>query len=713
MSHRRAACGSRKQMLANGLRTLAAWCGVVAFAAATGIGLRSTSAQDPWEFTPYKIHIWLAFEDAPELPAGLREDIRRHVMSQSEAAFGSTWDVHVDEAPKQFSSELLYRLDQFPIDDLVAYAKLGKSAQPPKAKPNTAGAAGGSSSGEAAAKPTTTPAAPAAPAPAAPAPAAPAPTDAAPMPIPMPPAPMPPAAGACESPQEDGGSSAAGNGAAVSTAEAGAPSNAGAGAASDPAASSPAGAAASSGSSPTAAGGAASAPPTDAAVEGEEKPKHDPLVDQLRAVFNGDKLLVASVRATVDGWRVTTREMDVRARRWSELSTTEVYDRELLPYSIATSLHEVFYPIARIDFQKEKTIMLRLRAAGLSMRPEDPILVGENTFLRPWVRNNDRYGEPRPPLGVQTIPFSFLMVQKRETARLECELHTGVRFPVTGRNTARTQRFAIAVRPAKATTLVRLRTNEKPAQPLSGYDIFAKDPRNENIQLIGRTDWRGTMEVPPVDDFPLRVIYVKNGGSLLARLPTIPGLEPEMLVDLTPDDRRLQAEGYISGVQAVLTDLVAQRELYAKRIRAKLTDAKIAEAEQLLEEFKALQTRDDVQKLLDIQQPRITSPHKKVQAKIDKLFEDTRKLLFKHVDPALANQLENDVKQTKEGKGPYAAASGAMNAALGPASPPPAPPAPAPAAPAAAPNGSPPPMGSPPAPMGSPPAPMGSPPPPM
>ena len=35
-------------------------------------------------------------------------------------------------------------------------------------------------------------------------------------------------------------------------------------------------------------------------------------------------------------------------------------------------------------------------------------------------------------------------------------------------------------------------------------------------------------------------------------------------------------------VQAVLTDLVAQRELYAKRIRAKLTDAKIAEAEQLL-----------------------------------------------------------------------------------------------------------------------------------
>ncbi|MFO0870732.1 MAG: hypothetical protein U0935_17525 [Pirellulales bacterium] len=179
--------------------------------------------------------------------------------------------------------------------------------------------------------------------------------------------------------------------------------------------------------------------------------------------------------------------------------------------------------------------------------------------------------------------------------------------------------------------------------------MYAKDPHSEKIELIGRTDWRGTMELPPSPDFPLRVVYVKNGGSLLARLPTVPGVEAEMVVDLTPDDRRLQAEGFVSGVQAVLTDLVAQRELYTKRIRARLTEGKVGDAEKLLEEFKALPTRDDVQKLLDQQQPRITSPHKKVQAKIDKQFEDTRKLLYKFVDPGLLGKLEDDVKQTREG----------------------------------------------------------------
>jgi hypothetical protein len=330
--------------------------------------------------------------------------------------------------------------------------------------------------------------------------------------------------------------------------------------------------------------------------------------------------------------------------------------------------------------------MTRLRAGALAVRGDEPVLVADDSLLRPWVRHNDRYGEPRPPLGVQAIPFSFLMVKKRDGGRLECEPHTGVRFPITGRNSARTERFALAVRAAGEATTVRLRTNEKPPQPLSGYDIFAKDPKTEKVELIGRTDWRGTMELPRLADSPLRVVYVKNGGSLLARLPTVPGHEPEMVVDLTPDDKRLQAEGFVAGVQAVLTDLVAQRELYAKRIRSRLSEGKIAEAQKLLEEFKALPSRDDVQKLLDQQQPRITTSYKKVQAKIDKLFEDTRKLLYKFVDPAMAAKLEEEVRQTSEGKGPYAAALGAVNAAeravapTAPAAPPPAPAAPAPAA---------------------------------
>ncbi len=574
---------------------VALWLGLVMLASRTAV------AQDPWEYKPYRIHVWLALEAVPELPKSLHAAIERAVVEQSEAAYGATWDVQVRRAPPRFLTELLYRDVPLPPEELAVAAKLGKQT-PPK----TAG------------KPADPkPADPKKPADSKPADSKPADSK---------PADAKPADG------KPGESAAVAEG---KKAEAG---------------------------------------------DSEQAVANDPLVGELRAVFKSDKLLVASVTAVTDGWRIRARELDVRARRWTAAWDNVAPDAAGLPSVVVAGLHASFLPLVRIDYAQDKSIMTRLRAGALAVRGDEPVLVGEDSLLRPWVRHNDRYGEPRPPLGVQAIPFSFLMVKKRDGGRLECEPHTGVRFPITGRNSARTERFALAVRASGESTTVRLRTNEKPPQPLSGYDIFAKDPKSEKVELIGRTDWRGTMELPKLAESPLRLVYVKNGGSLLARLPTIPGNEPEMVVDLTPDDKRLQAEGFVAGVQAVLTDLVAQRELYAKRIRSRLSEGKIAEAQKLLEEFKALQTRDDVQKLLDQQQPRITTSYKKVQAKIDKLFEDTRKLLYKFVDPGMAAKLEEEVRLTSEGKGPYAAALGAVNAAeqaVAP-SPPAAPPAAAP-----------------------------------
>lgn len=605
-----------------------------------GLVQSAAVAQDPWEYKPYRIHVWLALEAVPELPNRLAADIERAVIEQSEAAFGATWDVQVRRPPQRYLAELLYRDTPLPPDELAVAAKLGKQTAPkPTSKPtggaNPASAASTTSSSST----TTTPAAPAADVQAADSKAADSKlvdmkaADAK-------------AADAAATPSAATGSVATG---AVAT------------------------------------GAAADTKKTDG-TDADAAVASDPLVAELRTVFKSDKLLVASVTATPGGWRVRAREMDVRARRWTAAWDAEAPDAAGLPSVVVAGLHASFLPLVRIDYAQDKSIMTRLRAGALAVRGDEPVLVADDSLLRPWVRHNDRYGEPRPPLGVQAIPFSFLMVKKRDGGRLECEPHTGVRFPITGRNSARTERFALAVRAAGEATTVRLRTNEKPPQPLSGYDIFAKDPKTEKVELIGRTDWRGTMELPRLADSPLRVVYVKNGGSLLARLPTVPGHEPEMVVDLTPDDKRLQAEGFVAGVQAVLTDLVAQRELYAKRIRSRLSEGKIAEAQKLLEEFKALPSRDDVQKLLDQQQPRITTSYKKVQAKIDKLFEDTRKLLYKFVDPAMAAKLEEEVRQTSEGKGPYAAALGAVNAAeravapTAPAAPPPAPAAPAPAA---------------------------------
>ena len=78
------------------------------------------------------------------------------------------------------------------------------------------------------------------------------------------------------------------------------------------------------------------------------------------------------------------------------------------------------------------------------------------------------------------------------------------------------------------------------------------------------------------------LLYVKNGGAVLARLPLVPGLTETEVADLTGDDMRLQAEAYIRGVQNAIIDLVAIRKLLEARIRMRLTKGQMTEAEDLL-----------------------------------------------------------------------------------------------------------------------------------
>jgi hypothetical protein len=89
------------------------------------------------------------------------------------------------------------------------------------------------------------------------------------------------------------------------------------------------------------------------------------------------------------------------------------------------------------------------------------------------------------------------------------------------------------------------------------------------------------MRVEPSED-RLRLLYVKNGGAVLARLPIVPGLHALDVADLSGDDTRLQAEAYIRGVQNAIIDLVAVRELFKARIRLRLERSEMPKAEALM-----------------------------------------------------------------------------------------------------------------------------------
>jgi hypothetical protein len=94
-------------------------------------------------------------------------------------------------------------------------------------------------------------------------------------------------------------------------------------------------------------------------------------------------------------------------------------------------------------------------------------------------------------------------------------------------------------------------------------------------------------------------------------------------------------------------DLVARRELLAARIRSRLKENQTAEAQKLLDEFRKLETRNDLSRELEQTRQRLASKDRLTQSRIDKLFADARQLLqLRALGDELLAQLTRDLATT-------------------------------------------------------------------
>ena len=187
-------------------------------------------------------------------------------------------------------------------------------------------------------------------------------------------------------------------------------------------------------------------------------------------------------------------------------------------------------------------------------------------------------------------------------------------------------------------------------QPLEGYEIVAKKPvaeedadPNASVRL-GLTDWRGMIAVERTD-LLLRLIYVKNGSHLIARLPMVPGFLPQETISLPSDDKRLEAEAFVKGMESTVMDLVARREILSSRIRRRIQEGKFDQARQLLDEIKGFQTKEDLEMMLtNRQQAGLSSADAWQQQRIDQMLSGTRILLNKYLDPEQLVALQREVE---------------------------------------------------------------------
>ena len=376
-------------------------------------------------------------------------------------------------------------------------------------------------------------------------------------------------------------------------------------------------------------------------------------VDEVKAVAEAmlkkdDKLFLLGIRAEMTDFVITVRELDCRSRVWRPSLLRRVVQPERIPHEAFAAVADAFSPLVRIEIPKGREAQVRIRAGGLVTDEASPSQIHDQDVLLPIIRRNDRLGEPMEA-GIQVIPWTFMTINQRHGAVLQCRVHSGMHSALGGRSSSRTVKLALVAKPRGESTFLRVQTRGESRLPLGGYEIHAKDPETEKSELLGKTDWRGMLEVVKAER-PLRILYVRNGGRLLARLPTVPGLDPELTAQVSNDDLRLEVEGFVKGLQTRVMDLVARRHLYIARFRRHLKKNEFDEANALYETFCNLETRSDLLRQLRDQEQRVKAPDKRVQAKIDQLFKDTSQLLSKFLDPDTARELGAELEKAKRGR---------------------------------------------------------------
>ena len=378
---------------------------------------------------------------------------------------------------------------------------------------------------------------------------------------------------------------------------------------------------------------------------------------RYRHLLGKDKLFLLGVTDDGDNWRVQVRELDLRTRTIGALFERVIPHADRLPDESFDAIAEAFHPIARVDSSQGKSAELTVRAGGLVQSKESPLYIGSRAVLRPVIRRNNRLGEPLKA-GVVEVEWTYIFVDQEKQGRLQCQVWSAMRNPIAGRTSSRTQRFGLLVRPTGRATELKLVAQGDETHTLKGYDVFAKTPQpqgskeelteEEEAKRLGQSDWRGVIHIDPIKS-GVRVIYVKNGQQLLARLPMVPGYYPEQTAVLPNDDSRLKVESYVTGIQNSLLDLVIQQKVLEIRIKGKIEEKKFEEASALLDELRALTSLEDLEVLLQSKEREIfaTKLDLRLEKKITRLFQQTRALMAKYLDPELETKLVQELAKSQ------------------------------------------------------------------
>ncbi|HAN96320.1 MAG TPA: hypothetical protein DCQ98_02270 [Planctomycetaceae bacterium] len=373
--------------------------------------------------------------------------------------------------------------------------------------------------------------------------------------------------------------------------------------------------------------------------------------DRLAFAGGFDKVIIVVVRPGTGEFRLLAREYDALTDLLGPVHQDECLYQHRLGRHAYQVMAAAFSPLTRIEDSDERTAQLLMKASGLIAGPDGspdwvppPTYVRDTDILMPMVKHVGRLRLDRPE--IHRYEWTCLQVDHREEEIIHCNIHSLFTTPLAGRANRRHLRIAMVAKPAYETTRVVLVSRGDNPQPLSGYRVFHvdRDPATDQElpRLVAKSDWKGEVTIDGSEGI-FRTLYVKNGERVLGRLPIVVGYYDRVSAPMLADDIRLRAEGIIQGLQAQFLDLVARRDVLAKRVRFRIEAKEFDGARELIEQMRELPSSE--QFLLNIEQQRrlVSSKDAKEQKRIDAMFSRLTELLAKYVDNSTLQKLEQEL----------------------------------------------------------------------
>lgn len=367
-----------------------------------------------------------------------------------------------------------------------------------------------------------------------------------------------------------------------------------------------------------------------------------------------DKVLILTISGQGPTYRLAGCEWDRLTQSRGPIQERQLVDRRRTARVMFELLAGLFRPAAQIELAEGTFSELRIRGGEL---------IGPDSALFPFqpgdlLTGHFRYlDRDRNVRQIQTVPFTYLQIDEINRSRMTATIESAFSNSLSG-SRRRVELVALRIEPAYQSTRVMLSPRTNPNMPLVGVRVRVyselpseENPQPEHIDLM--TDRDGMVVVPAYPERPLRRLIVHSGGAVLTNVPFVPGVDPEVAMQLPDDSPRLQVEGSLAMVQGDLIDVVSRRVVMLARAVSQARKEKFDEADTLLAEVDAQPSIASFEsRILAIRVPAVdrarANRDRAQEKRIRMMCQELEDLVHKYLDRQKVDETKEEIRELKQ-----------------------------------------------------------------